>query len=121
MNINLGEELEKILDDYNEHAVDVLNSAIAESANEVRDELKVSGDFKDRTGKYRKGWSVKSGSRFMGVESKIVHNKPKYQLTHLLEYGHVNRDGSRTRAFPHIAKVETESAKNFEKKVRSKL
>ncbi len=121
MKINLDEELTKILDDYNEHAVDVLNSAIDESAKEARDELKVSGDFKDRTGKYRKGWSVKSGSRFMGVESKTVHNKPKYQLTHLLEYGHVNRDGSRTRAFPHIAKVEAESAKNFERKVREKL
>lgn len=121
MKINLGEEMEKILGDYSEHVVDVLNSAIDESANEARDELKVSGGFKDRTGKYRKGWAVKSGSHFMGVESKIVHNKPKYQLTHLLEYEHVNRDGSRTRAFPHIAKVEAEASKNIETKVRNKL
>ena len=121
MKINLGEELTKILDDYNEHAVDVLNSAIDESAKEARDELKVAGDFKDGPGKYREGWSVKSGSNFMGVGSKVVHNKTRYQLTHLLEYGHVNRDGTRTREFPHIAKVEAEAAKNFERKVREKL
>jgi len=31
-----------------------------------------------------------------------IYNKPHYRLTHLLEDGHLNRDGSRTEGKPHI-------------------
>ena len=36
----------------------------------------------------------------MGYKRNLVASK-KYQLTHLLEYGHLTRSGTRTKAFPH--------------------
>lgn len=117
---NLNDELKNILEDYSDEIIKISNEAIDETAKEAIEELKSSGDFKDKRGKYRKGWKVKSGSSFLGVKGAIIHNK-EYQLTHLLEYGHLTRNGKRTRAFPHISKVEEKLGEKLERKIKEKL
>lgn len=68
---------------------------------------------------YAKGWQVKinSGKNFANC---IIHQNQKngnYRLTHLLEYGHLTRNGTRTRAFAHIKPVEEYVVKQFQKEV----
>lgn len=101
---NLNDELKNILEDYSYKIIKISNEAINETAKGAIEELKSSGNFKDKRGKYRKG-KVKPGSSFLGVKGAIIHNK-EYQLTHLLEDGNLTRNGKRTRAFPHISKFE---------------
>ena len=59
-----------------------------------------------KTGSYAKGWGVKK----QGDMDVVVHNRTDYQLTHLLENGHVirNKKGTygRTNGTKHIAPVE---------------
>lgn len=55
-----------------------------------------------RTGAYRKGWRVKKFVDSRNQVTMTIYNKPHYRLTHLLEDGHLNRDGSRTEGKPHI-------------------
>lgn len=59
-----------------------------------------------KTGSYAKGW----GTKKQGDMDVIVHNRTDYQLTHLLENGHVirNKKGTygRTRGIKHIEPVE---------------
>lgn len=55
-----------------------------------------------RTGAYRKGWRVKKFVDSRNQVSMTIYNKPHYRLTHLLEDGHLNRDGSRTEGKLHI-------------------
>ena len=58
-----------------------------------------------KTGKYSESWAVKKMRETSDSIQVVVHSK-RYQLTHLLEFGHAKRGGGRTRAFPHIAPAE---------------
>ena len=59
-----------------------------------------------KSGSYAQGW----GTKKQGEMDVIVHNRTDYQLTHLLENGHVikNKKGTygRTHGIKHIAPVE---------------
>jgi len=100
-------QMGKILDQYSEKVQQVTNNAIdsvsKESANKIRNNSPV------KTGSYAKGWAVKKSTKGK-IRGAIVHNKTDYQLTHLLENGHVIRNGvgtyGRAPAIKHIAPVE---------------
>lgn len=121
---NFAEEVTKIYKEYADYTVDQVNEAVEDVANESRDKLKVEGDFKNRSGDYRKGWRVTFNKLRYGIEA-TVHNKV-YMLTHLLESGHAKwlwgRDtGETVRAFPHIEKVNEEAQKRLEDEIKRRL
>jgi len=67
---------------------------------------------------YANGWAVEVEKDRIGAKVR-VWNKLKPGLTHLLENGHLKRNGKdRTKAFPHIAPVEQECASIIGEKVR---
>lgn len=53
--------------------------------------------------------------------SKIVYNREHYRLTHLLEFGHANRDGSRTKPILHIRKTEDKYKEKFVEELERKI
>ncbi|MGZ9782466.1 HK97 gp10 family phage protein [Bacillus pseudomycoides] len=92
----------------------VLEEDIEKAGDEVSDnvvsELKQKSPKK--TGAYRKGWrKKKEGNKY------IVHNKTRYQLTHLLEKGHVIKGGGRVPAKVHIAPVEERAINDYLERV----
>lgn len=73
----------------------------------------------NRTGDYAKDWAVKKGKYIRGFRSFVVHNKKHYQLTHLLEDGHIkvvygHRVGGTVAPRVHIAPVDAAAIKEFE-------
>lgn len=118
--LDIGDEIAKVLNEYSDEVVKATNEAVDETAKEAVEELKTAGDFKDRSGKYRKGWSKVKGDNHFGVQSQVIKNK-EYRLTHLLEKGHAKRNGGRVRAYPHIAPVEEGLSDKIQKKIEEKL
>lgn len=104
----LDQAIREQLETYNADISRKVNKNLKEVADKTAETLKKGGSYKERTGKYTPDWSVtarKTASAIQGDEYS-VHNRKHYQLTHLLEKGHVTRNGKRTRAYQHILPAE---------------
>lgn len=106
----LSSEISAMMSGYTDEIIEGLEKAKNKAALDGVKELKATSQV--LSGDYAKGWAKKKVNT-----SVVVHNKTDYQLTHLLEKGHVNRDGSRSEKFVHIAPVEEHMIKNFENEV----
>lgn len=111
----ISNEIAKILSEYSSEIEVGVELAKDTISNETAKNLRETSP-KGATGRYAKGWRV---SDIKG--KKIVHNKTDYQLTHLLEYGHVNANGGRTPAKPHIRPAEEKAINDFNEAIRKAL
>ena len=121
METNLTVEVTKIIDEYNEHLKEIVDQCAEEEAKKLVKVLKATSPRGNRTQKkYASGWAVKKKDG-----GYIVHNKTNYQLTHLLENGHIvrNQYGSydRVSGQKHIEPAEKDAIKDFEQLVRERL
>ena len=118
MATDLSAEILKALQEYSDDVEDELMEAKDDVTKQAVTRLKTSGSFKQRSGKYKRGWRVKKNSSH---GKYIIYNATDYQLTHILEHGHATRGGGRTQAFPHIAPVEEWVVDEFENRVRRSI
>ena len=101
---NFAADVKKILEQYASDAAEVMNETIEQVAKDGSKRLKQTSP--KRTGKYAKGWTQTVEKGRMTV-SAIIHGKSgTYQLAHLLEKGHLTRNGTRTKELVHIAPVD---------------
>ena len=103
-----------ILDDYSKAIYRGIKVASIEVADKGANTLRQTSPKK--TGKYKKGWRVKTFDGAYDTTS-IIYNSTDWQLTHLLEKPHADRTGKRTitpKSVGHIAKVESECVNEFE-------
>ena len=89
------------LDRYAEATMGEVKEAVRETAESVRGDIEEHAPR--RTGAYARSWSA-AVEKETGTEFEMaVHSTDRYQLTHLLEFGHAKRGGGRVAAIPHIA------------------
>ena len=105
-NLLIGEQLAEILNDYKNALDDMADKTIQQTAKEAVQKLKSTSPRRPGGGSYARGWRVKRVKK-NGV---IIHNATNYQLTHLLENGHVIRNArgtyGRVNGIKHIEPVE---------------
>ena len=111
-------DIKNILNEYSDDIQEAITLEAQNVAKKAQNELKNTSP--KRTGKYRKGWRVKT-EKGRGYVECIVHNATDYQLTHLLEFPHIikNKYGQWGTSTPkkHIKPVEEAAVKEYENNV----
>lgn len=111
---DLSDAISRYLREYTEEVGEKIELAKDEVGKKAVKALKQKSP--QQTGSYSKGWRLKKTTF-----GHIIHNATDYQLTHLLENGHINRDGSRTPGIPHIRPAEEMVIKEFTEQVEEAI
>lgn len=117
----LSSEISAILREYGDEVKTSMDEAVKKvskaGASALRAEARRSFGG---SGAYAKGWTfaVETGRH---STQGIIYNKDLPGLPHLLEYGHLNRDGTRTPGRLHISKIEDQVIETFIKEVEASV
>lgn len=111
----------------------LLLTATAEAVERATDKTakevisQTAGQSPRRTGVYAKSWKSKKSESGAGVYGRVVYQKEKPGLTHLLQNGHeitgaayFRKNRTHTSAFPHIT-PDDETEKIFESKLLDEI
>lgn len=111
-----------IVDMLNEYSQDIqeeMTKAAEENAKDGANELKVAPLPKKRTGKYAKGWKVKTIKGNGYVKSIVYNTNPG--LTQILEKPHVIRnqfgEWGTSKPIVHIKPVEEKYVRQYQREV----
>lgn len=107
------------LQEYADLATEDMKAAVKKAGNKAKSDVQAGAPV--MTGKYKKSWAVKTTKENANAMEVTVHSRNRYQLAHLLEFGHAKRGGGRTRAFPHIVPAEEAAAELLEREVEAAL
>lgn len=107
------------LKEYADLTTEQVKQAVKDAGDYVRDEIKSTAP-KD-AGTYADSWAVKKQVETSNSLYVVVHSKNRYQLAHLLEYGHAKRNGGRVAAQPHIAQAEQSGIEWLEENLKKAL
>lgn len=116
---SLAETISKELLNYSEVTTEKVKTAVKEAGNRVKKEIQANAP-KD-TGKYSSSWTVKNTRETSNSLEVTVHSRDRYQLAHLIEFGHAKRNGGRTKAIEHIKPAEEIGLEQYEKDIEEAI
>ena len=116
---DLAKEVMRGLDEYADVTTEQVKKAVRKAGNTVRKEIQQNAP--KNTGDYARSWSTKTVRETPNTLELVVYSRNRYQLTHLLEFGHCLQNGGRTRAIPHIAPAEEKGIEQLEKTIEREI
>lgn len=110
----LQKALMEYLEDYEEDIFDGVKQVTDSLTKDAVNELKSLQEPR-LTGDYARGWTKQSKKQNKNQRYTVkIHNKTNYQLTHLLEFGHIKRNGTdRVKGIEHIRPIEEKYKKLY--------
>lgn len=113
--IDFATEIKRLLDEYGDEVMDVLEEEAQKVAKRAAKKLQEASP--KQSGTYAKGWTAKYDKT---AKTAIVYNAKKPGLAHLLEHGFQGRSGVHP-AIVHIAPVEEAANEEFVEAVERRL
>lgn len=115
----LADAVMRELQAYADTKAEDVKAAVKRAGTTVRKEIQ-AGAPKD-SGAYVKSWSVKNVRETSHSLELAVHSRNRYQLAHLLEFGHAKRGGGRVAGKRHIAPAEELGIRQLEEEIERSL
>ena len=112
------------LEDYSTEVAEAAKAGVDEVSEGANRAVKEHITFRQRTGKYVKAFRTVTTHDGLWDRRKTWYIKgPHYRLAHLLEYGHLTRDGTsrKTKAYEHIKYGEEYVEENLERTVKKHI
>ena len=79
------------LEEYAQLAADDMKKAVKKAGAQARKDIQENAPVK--TGVYAKSWAAKTTKETANAMEIVVYSRNRYQLAHLLEFGHALRKG----------------------------
>lgn len=112
---DFDDALEGVLDNYATDLREAINADTEAAAQKLRKAIQAEAPVK--TGKQKKSWRI-AKEYLGGVDLKTVVHSTDYRKVHLLENGHVTRNGvTRTRATYYVSINADRIIKEYEEQV----
>ena len=121
MNITLKKDINAILKSYELTVMDATTDAVRSVAKEASKRLRADSPKRSGGGGYAKGWSYKMDVKRLTVEAVVYGRGRTGSISHVLENGHANRGGGRTRPVTHIAPVEQWVNEETQRKIQQRI
>lgn len=115
----LADTVMEYLDEYADVSIEGMKKAVRKAGNTVKKEI--SANAPKDTGAYGKSWSVKNTKETSKSLEVTVYSRNRYQLAHLLEFGHAKRGGGRVAGKSHIAPAEENGIRQLELEIERSL
>ena len=117
---SLASAIGYLLRKYGEEVDDALKAELQYAGEYTANEVHAQAQAKlGGTGKYAGGWDYAFTGRG-GKFKVIVGNTTQPSLTHLLEKGHMNRDGSWTAGRPHMEPAYNKAVELLERRLNAR-
>ena len=107
------------LEEYAQLAADDMKKAVKKAGAQARKDIQENAPVK--TGAYAKSWAAKTTKETANAMEIVVYSRNRYQLAHLLEYGHAKRGGGRVEGKAHIAPAEEKGIRQLEEEIERSL
>lgn len=117
---NLDEAVNEVLEIYCTEVTEAVDSISEKAAKQLKKDI--SRDSPVKTGKQKDSWEVteptrKTMRRYRG-KTFVVHSEDDYRKVHLLENGHLTRDGvTRTKPIRYVSKNEEKMIQQYQNDV----
>lgn len=116
---NLDSAIEDILEDYSTNITNAVNEQTEKAAEQLRKDI--SADAPVKSGKQKKSWKV-TKQKVAGLDLLAIVHSTDYRKVHLLENGHLTRDGvTRTKPIRYVSKNEEKIIEQYQVNVANAI